>query len=261
MSLWHVELTCNDRVPLSFLATHLQETVSLGEQLCSVLEKECGYVQHSARPELIAPISSESRSTYYLLSSEFTLQNDAYAVFDRANNKLLPLLNALTALFLDPHVCLIKAGQVYLPDQYGRLIQKTAILQLTGGELQLYESVLHVANARHAEIMKVWLAMKKDRAVEDAMLYYTNQMNWFNLYKVYEVIEHDVRRDILNKWTQGRAEDFTYSANNARVSGYDARHSSAKYPKASSKRSSMSLQEAFVFVTDLLLRWLQTKPS
>jgi len=110
----------------------------------------------------------------------------------------------------------------------------------------------------------VWLLAETDETVDAALHYYTDEANWFNLYKIYEVVEQDttIRNVNLVILNQDRAKNFTYSANHFKASKYDARHFSKKFEKMSSKptkRTALSLREAKEFIDDLLIEWLKTK--
>jgi hypothetical protein len=120
------------------------------------------------------------------------------------------------------------------------------------------------ASRLHPDLLIKWLEEGNDLSVDEALRYYANEVNWFNLYKIYEVIEHDNRsRQVdLAQLRQDKVEDFTYSANNFKASKYDARQSSKKFEKSSSKptkRTAMSLNDAKSFIDDLLTQWLKTK--
>ena len=129
--------------------------------------------------------------------------------------------------------------------------------RLSGGEPHFQD-----AEAKNLSSIDIWLKAQKDSVVAEALQHYSNQHNWFNLYKVYETIEKDTNRregkretprGSLDKWTSGRKWDFKESANKHR-------HSSLGYhPKVGITITYMSLQEADEFVSDLLFLWLQSK--
>lgn len=251
MSQWHVELTCREPQVLAFLTTIFQEpsfTVTAGATACY-------YVNPGEEPRLTA----RRTSGYFMLSSEFTSISTATDVQARAK-EMLPLLNAIIKLKLGVDTTPIEIDDVFRPDTEGRMIREIASVVAIAYR---YPSISQLQNA-HAQsptFIEIWRAERMYPEVEEAMLHFANQRNWFNLYKVYEVIEHDVGKNTINKWMQGQADDFTYSANNARVSGLNARHFSAKFQKTSVKRTPMSLQQAIEFISSLLLQWLQTKPT
>ena len=124
--------------------------------------------------------------------------------------------------------------------------------------LSSFESKLQKIAGQPLNFTEIWQLTQKYPEVNEALHHLANETNWFNLYKVYEIIEHDVGKKTLDTWTQGQNDDFTYSSNNAHASQYAARHSSVKYGP-SHKRKSLAPSEAAEFITSLFLQWLQAK--
>jgi hypothetical protein len=84
------------------------------------------------------------------------------------------------------------------------------------------------------------------------------ELDWFDLYKVYEIIRDDVGRSaiIANGWaTSGEVNVFTESANRPEVSGDGARH--ARLPGQPSGRS-MNLGEGAELVKRVAVAWLDS---
>ncbi|MFC4504085.1 MULTISPECIES: hypothetical protein [Streptomyces] len=84
----------------------------------------------------------------------------------------------------------------------------------------------------------------------------TISMTWVDLYKVYEIVRHDVGNDKALKtkaWVpESDISAFTGSANRPDVSGSEARH--ARVAGASPKRT-MTLAEGEAFVRKLVVAW------
>ncbi|MGW2783406.1 hypothetical protein ACWC3X_19470 [Streptomyces populi] len=84
----------------------------------------------------------------------------------------------------------------------------------------------------------------------------TVSMTWVDLYKVYEIVRHDVGNDKALKakaWVpESDISAFTGSANRPDVSGSEARH--ARVSGASPKRT-MTLAEGEAFVRKLVVGW------
>lgn len=230
MAEWGIELNSNDPALLSYLINNRQEPSWIVKEV----EGKC-----------------------YLISSDFQDLTNAEEVKQRADELLYVLNGIVKFKFIYAH--LSRTNNLIYIDDHGNALKTTNKDITFRANISAGEQYFHNADGQSPSIMETWVAARKYPEVEETMRHYANQTNWFNLFKVYEVIEHDVDKATLNKWVQGRAEDFTYSANNARVSGYDARHSSAKFPKASSRRTAMSLPEATEFITNLLIQWLRTK--
>ncbi|HYT46177.1 MAG TPA: hypothetical protein VEP90_27860 [Methylomirabilota bacterium] len=247
MTQWYVELICKESKLLAFLSSVFQEPS------CTVIARETDFYTSNLgfEPEL----SAEKTSGYFLLSTDFESCTEVIEVLQRAEN-ILPLLNGIMKLKYAGCLTAVQLGAVYRPDTVGRMIQQRRIVvTLTRYPKQ---RTLQSANTRPPTLVDLWQVAWNNREVAEAMHHFANQRNWFNLFKVYEVIEDKVGKETLNKWTQGRAEDFTYSANNASVSGYDARHFSARFKKPSPKRTPMTLNDATYFIAALLSRWIQT---
>src|SRR5258708_11043991 len=246
MSQWHVELFNEREELLSFLATALQEqlfTIRAGSN-------DCYYINPGAEPRLAA----QKTSGYYLLSSEFESLKDDQVISDLAS-ELLTYLNALIKLKISAFAPPLEKGGVYRLDAEGRLIWELAFVSAT---LSTLASKLQNASRQSLNFTDIWLLAQKHPKVEEALRQLANETNWFNLYKIYEIIEIDVGKKTLDTWTHGKNEDFTYSANNAHASQYAALHSSAKF-SPSHKRKSMAPSEGAEFITSLFLQWLQTK--
>ncbi|HLQ28965.1 MAG TPA: hypothetical protein VK140_06985 [Ktedonobacteraceae bacterium] len=267
MFKWHVELTSRDEVLLAFLTTCLQEPS------CTVVQNNSEryyIVEKEGEPRYLpSDFPSESADNrYYWLSSDFDSYTNPQDVSFYARQQL-PLLNSILKLKYSARIRSIKIDDVYRVDEQGRFIKETATFPPVTGGLVTSEQFLQAANAQHPNIVEAWLATRNNPKVFEAMRYYASPFDWFNLYKVYQIIKRDVGksehngslpRGTFNRWTQNRtrALDFDQSANDFNRSRYNARHSSedSHYVPGA---TTMSLHEATQFVTDLLKQWLQTK--
>jgi hypothetical protein len=87
-------------------------------------------------------------------------------------------------------------------------------------------------------------------------------LGWVDLYKVFEIIEHDVggRRVLVKKgWTTSRqAENFTLSANRKDVSGESARHARNRGLPPDPSRA-MTLEHGLEWVRTVTNRWLESR--
>jgi len=246
MAKWHVELTCKRPELLAFLSTTLQEPV------CTVKagSTDCYYINPGAEPRLAA----RKTSGYFLLSSEFDSLTEAWHVRIRAI-AMLPFLNALVKLKISAYAPPLEIDDVFLLDAEGRMIWEGANVTWT---LSSLESNLQKVAGQPLNFIEIWHLSQKSPEVDEALHQLANETNWFNLYKVYEVIRHDVGEKTLGTWTHGKNIDFKYSANNIYASQYAARHSSVE-SSPSDKRKTMAPSEGAEFITDLFLRWLQSK--
>lgn len=83
------------------------------------------------------------------------------------------------------------------------------------------------------------------------------QLDWVELYKVYELVRRAVRPDTLvsRGWTTSAEESaFTASANRPDVSGETARH--AVPQGATAPRHTMTIDQARSYISDLVTNWL-----
>jgi hypothetical protein len=230
MSRCGIELTSNDPAFLSFLVKYPAPTS------WSVIEVE---------------------GKHYLISPSFQSLTAPQGVWQAADN-LLFVLNGIMKLKFKS-ASLLRGSTVAYFDENDQIISATSTRVIPGSvSLSAGESYYQDTDAQQPSIINIWHTAQNNDAVLEALQHYSNQLNWFNLYKVYEVIEHDVGTKTLDTWTKGRNDDFTYSANNAHASGFAARHSTVKF-SPSSKRKAMSLQEGAEFISALLSQWLQTK--
>jgi hypothetical protein len=87
-----------------------------------------------------------------------------------------------------------------------------------------------------------------------------NIYDWVNLYRIYEVIENDVRGmpNIINKgWATEKAiKHFKYTANSPAAIGDEARHGKNTIPPL---KDPMALSEAKALIETIFRNWLSSK--
>ncbi len=249
MPQWGVELTSNDPALLSFLAQYRKEPS------WSVVEVE---------------------GRYYLLSSSFQGLTKPEEARQAADNLLFLLNGILKLKFKSAH--LDKAGKVVYLDNNGQLINTTTSITIPmRANISAGEPYYQSTDAQQLSSMDILLKAQNNPLVEEALLYYANPHMWFNLLKVFEIIADDagksensgkLRKGTFNKWTQGKdfgnkppgkSFDFLQTAHSYHWSGLDARHSSVESQKRAGVNP-MFLQEAIDYITDLLMKWLQSNP-
>ncbi len=96
--------------------------------------------------------------------------------------------------------------------------------------------------------------------VELALRLFGVSPNWYDLFKVSEIIDHDMGKDgIINEgWcTKFELGRFTGSANNYHATGLQARHAPNGWSPMT--KPVMSLGEAEEFIRKLLDNWIRTK--
>lgn len=103
--------------------------------------------------------------------------------------------------------------------------------------------------------------------IQEVLQYYNHYFDWIHLYKIYEVIKADIKKQeklkklpsgTLFQWTQGRKLDFEQSAHSAYISGASARHSFAGSRKVQNV-TPMSLDEAQVLIDEIFFAWVRSK--
>jgi hypothetical protein len=216
---------------------------------------------------------TEESGEYYLCASAFQAMTEVADVRSYAL-RLITIINGSAALRLHSDGQVVFGGVVRAYEDgrqdaftFGALIvvQEGNMLSATGS-VSGAPSTLRPSRQQTAVDTDLSVALQH-QSVEDALRFMGFEKNWFNLAKVFETIEQDVGgEDILIKQFKdqiGNLKDktnaFTGSANNAGVSGDDARHAPSRYPKRPKKI--MSLDEAKVFIRALLDLWIASKSS
>jgi hypothetical protein len=237
MHRWRVQVRSSDPQLLSYLIASLQDTS------IRIIEED---------------------GQYYLVSSNFEFYQSLtqFQGLSACADRIIARLNSLLKLQFQVHSGIFKINPALYVDDIGLLhlvIMDT--IQLTD-EVKGYsgDNYFQDASRIHPDLIPRWLEEGTDRAVDDALRYYANETNWFNLYKVYEVIKNDaeIKGVTLKLLTKNNTERFKYSANNANASGDAARHSLAEFPNKA-KLTPLSLGEAENYIDKLLTEWLEAK--
>ena len=106
---------------------------------------------------------------------------------------------------------------------------------------------------------------EKDPDVADALrvLGQPETMDWYDVYKAWEIVEHAVggwRHVVTAGWaTKADIDRFTASANHPGISGGDARH--ARMPGIPGPSRTMTMNEADTLVRRLVASWIESNPS
>jgi len=104
--------------------------------------------------------------------------------------------------------------------------------------------------------VQAWLAKADhDKQVADALRFFS-EPNWFNLYKIYELIRDQAGDVTKQGWvTRNDLSRFTSTAQSRDSIGDAARHASKKY---TAHKEPMTRAEAISFVKNLLQKWLSS---
>jgi hypothetical protein len=256
MYRWRVQITSDDLQLLPYLLTSLQNSPH------RVIEED----KH-----------------YYLVSPTFdAFENlSTYPELSRCADKLISRLNALLKLQFQTHSNIVKTNPTLYMDESGLL--HLVIMETVGitDEVRGYtgDNFFQYAAQSQAQLdfLSQWIEEGNSPLVDEALQYFSLPRNWHNLEKIFEIIAKDMGkkednktlpRGTFDKWTQGRALgkqppgksfDFLQTAHSYHWSGPDARHSSVESQKRTGV-TPMSLQEAIEYITNLLVKWLQTNP-
>jgi len=104
------------------------------------------------------------------------------------------------------------------------------------------------------------LALQRDAVAKALRLLGSAPMGWIDLYRLVEVIEHDVGGEdalVDADWTtRTQLKRFKHSANSVSVAGDEARHGKET---TQSPRAPMTLEEARTYVDYLLHAWIDSR--
>jgi hypothetical protein len=100
------------------------------------------------------------------------------------------------------------------------------------------------------------LKLAGKKPVSDVLHFLTLQPNWWNLYKVFEVVEDDVNGRVYKLVDEQKLRDFKSTAQSRNHLGDEARHASSK-KKYSGPLIPTSFEEAQELIRQLVEKWLQ----
>jgi hypothetical protein len=133
--------------------------------------------------------------------------------------------------------------------------------QIRIGQVTLYAGLPAGYTANTAVGDKVLAAAETNDAAALAMFYLSRnggRPDWFDLYKVYEIIrDHQGGEDWMEEQQPGKIDLFTLSANHASISGFAARHATTKGRPP--KTSGLSLADGRSLMTALTVAWIWEK--
>jgi hypothetical protein len=205
----------------------------------------------------------EQHEEYFLRGNDLEVYEEAHDVLIYAES-LLPIINGVLKV-RDPASELVKSGGLSRHHEdgrrevfaffsgIGRVRTTAATATLTGGVASTPLPGTTIAS--RFEIAR------RCPEVNLALRFFAAPPDWFNLYKVGEIIKHDMGtvKEIVDKgWcTKSDFDHFTASANNYHATGLQARH--ARLDWGPMKKPAMKLEEAQNFIQGLLEHWVRTK--
>ena len=98
---------------------------------------------------------------------------------------------------------------------------------------------------------------EKHQSIRDA-LHFFNEVTWWNLYKIFEIIRDDVggQKGLNRLLDRKKTSHFTQAAQSRELLGDMARHASRKYKRPT---TNLTLQEARDLIIELFKNWISKK--
>lgn len=124
------------------------------------------------------------------------------------------------------------------------------------GKMEAFAPSMRSGEPDPAEFIALAL---KDKAAAKALRLYSIELDWTNLYRIYEIIVEDAKQSTIfaRGWaSEDEIKTFKASANNASVSGDLARHGTMKHGKP---KQTMSMARARHVIRRVLSNWLNSK--
>lgn len=186
------------------------------------------------------------KDDFYLKSAELNKLKDAGKVL-KSSKHLIEMVNGAAKLHFDHY------GQVDVDNSITGIDENGHTHGFgfgfgTGRKINVsYEDPARV---------KEWLTKAiQEKNVADILRFFSDQ-NWFNLYKIYELVKAEAGDVVSCGWlTKGELNRFTQTAQSQESLGDAARHASKKFKP---HKDPMSLIEAKSFIKALLLNWLSS---
>ncbi|MFN3005706.1 hypothetical protein [Mycolicibacterium wolinskyi] len=207
-------------------------------------------------------LRDEASGTYYLTAMELNSAHEAdrvYVTVEALLNRINGSARTLTSDFRP-----VRYARRYTTDD-GEVIQPAAF-QLT---LRVGISASAVVRGPDGEPLPTspppaptHLALAaSDVTVDRVLARMAGDLDWFNLFKVYELVRDDPAKPSsiagMGWATENQQSAFRSSANRPDVSGDDARH--AVSPNTTPPRRTMTLAEGETWIRNLVSKWLAWK--
>ncbi|MBN1762727.1 MAG: hypothetical protein JW878_06605 [Methanomicrobia archaeon] len=209
---------------------------------------------------------TQEGNAFILKSTDFNILKDANEVRTRAS-EILSLINGSARLALEMRKPLEVGSVVEITDDgkrrlfdliefagccFGRVSVSTTIVK-ANGTVQEQES-------HQADPIVDWIAIARyDTNVATVLRLFNKNLDWVNLYRIYEVIESDVGgidNIIEEEWTTKRTiKRFKYTANSPDAIGDESRHGKKLMPP----KDPMTFPEARSLIKTLAHKWLSSK--
>lgn len=206
---------------------------------------------------------SKEVDEFYLTGESFNNCSDHNHVLEIASN-ILPVINGASKLALGGNIQIKESGVIKVNSDGTRQFFIAIRESLTARD-----SVVTIINTEGEIIQEIhpadevpnWVTIGlQNSSVEKVLRLYGQELDWVGLYRIYEVIECDIKgmdKIIANDWASKRSiKSFKHTANSPSIIGDDARH--GKEPNQAPTKP-MLFSEARNFIEHLILQWMKNK--
>jgi hypothetical protein len=201
----------------------------------------------------------EETDGYYLTSDFLCSITDPKDIESKAK-QIIDLLNGASSIINRNHKK-IGTGSIIQMDEEGKrsifvTINETIQIRARTNAIVLGKGVVV---EEPPSIIEDWLNIaQKHESVRD-ILHFFNEITWWNLYKVYEIINDDVggQNPLYKLVPKTKLRLFTQAAQSRELLGDHARHASKKkYPAPTTP---MTIDEALETIKKLFENWIKLK--
>lgn len=205
---------------------------------------------------------SEEADGFYLRSDEFESYTEPRAVLDRAI-ELVSILNGIAQIEIQNWENVTVAG-VARQEPDGKRTRFLFAEPMRGrsrmsGNLTITRADGSKKSSHDNTFEAIADLVTRDANVTRVLRLFGSGMHtWVNLYKIYEIIESEIGREIVNRgWVnKDTIRNFKHTANSVSSAGDDARHGKEL---SAPPRSPMLLSEAESLIGKLLKNWLRSR--
>lgn len=194
---------------------------------------------------------------YYLTSDFLTAINDHKEIESKAK-QFIDILNGAINLFYGNHKR-IETGSIIQIDENGK---KSKFVSMTGSiknRTRVYGNLTNKDDLiEKPTTIELWLnKAEKNESVRD-VLHFFNEISWWNLYKIFEIIRDDVgeQKELYKFLEKNDLSHFTQAAQSRELLGDKARHASKKYKPP---KTFLTLDKANELVKNLFNNWIISK--
>jgi len=199
-----------------------------------------------------------NEGTKYYLSSEIIDElTDNREIISKANEFLNTINGAANILYSNHQR--VQTGSLKIMGPNGAnyvIVIETAYFKLNS---RVRGVISTKADKSHSQTtIETWLdKSEKNKSVRD-VLHFFNEITWWNLYKIYEIINDDVKgqKGLHKLIDKTELSVFTQAAQSREFLGDKARHASRKYTPP---KKNITIDQACDLIIKLFDKWVSTK--